>query len=48
MEPPYYARLGFVMINPESYGSQLRVLIAHDATSIPSDARRVAMRRPLA
>jgi GNAT superfamily N-acetyltransferase len=44
---PYYTRLGFVVIEPANHGTQLRALIAHEATSIPSDAQRVAMRRPL-
>ena len=44
---PYYARLGFVVIDPAEHGPQLRALIAEEAASIPGNAHRVAMRRLL-
>ena len=42
---PYYTRLGFSVIQPADYGPELRSLIAHEQSAIPSDAPRVAMRR---
>jgi GNAT superfamily N-acetyltransferase len=44
---PYYARLGFVVIGPSDQGPELRALIEHETSSIPTDAPRVAMRRPV-
>ncbi len=43
---PYYARLGFEVIEPADQGPEMRDLIEHDTSSIPSNAPRVAMRRP--
>jgi GNAT superfamily N-acetyltransferase len=43
---PYYARLGFEVLEPADQGPELRRLIEHEATAIPGDAPRVAMRRP--
>lgn len=43
---PYYARLGFVVLGPAAQGPELRALIERETSSIPSDAARVAMRRP--
>lgn len=43
---PYYARLGFVVLDRAEQGHELRALIEREAGSIPSDAARVAMRRP--
>jgi hypothetical protein len=43
---PYYARLGFVVLGPAEQGPELRALIARETIAIPSDAARVAMRRP--
>jgi GNAT superfamily N-acetyltransferase len=43
---PYYARLGFIVIGPSDQGPGLRALIERETNSIPSDAPRVAMRRP--
>jgi ribosomal protein S18 acetylase RimI-like enzyme len=43
---PYYRRLGFVVLGPAQQGPELRALIQRETTSIPSDAARVAMRRP--
>ena len=45
---PYYRRLGFVTVDPGDQGPELAALVAHEAASIPSDAPRVAMRRPSA
>jgi GNAT superfamily N-acetyltransferase len=44
---PYYERLGFVVVEPADQGQELAALVAHEASSIPGDAPRVAMRRPL-
>jgi GNAT superfamily N-acetyltransferase len=44
---PYYARLGFVVVDPAEQGPQLAALVAHEAHAIPGDAPRVAMRRAL-
>jgi len=44
---PYYARLGFAVVEPAEQGPQLAALVAHEATAIPGDAPRVAMRRAL-
>lgn len=43
---PYYARLGFVVLGPAKQGPELRALIERETASIPTDAARVAMRRP--
>jgi GNAT superfamily N-acetyltransferase len=43
---PYYSRLGFEVLERADQGPELRQLIEHEARSIPSDAPRVAMRRP--
>ena len=43
---PYYVRLGFIVLGPAEQGPELRALIELEASSIPSDAARVAMRRP--
>jgi len=43
----YYERLGFAPIDPAAYGPELGALVAHEATSIPGDAPRIAMRRAL-
>ena len=42
---PYYARLGFDVVQPAAYGPQLAELVAHEAQTIPGDAPRVVMRR---
>jgi GNAT superfamily N-acetyltransferase len=44
---PYYERLGFVVLDPADQGPELAALVAHEAATIPGDAPRVAMRRPL-
>lgn len=44
---PYYARLGFEVVEPMAYGPQLAELVAHEAQTIPGDAPRVAMRRAI-
>jgi len=43
----YYERLGFAQIDPAAYGPELGARVAHEATSIPADAPRIAMRRAL-
>ncbi|MGO9907868.1 MAG: hypothetical protein ACLPY3_19445 [Solirubrobacteraceae bacterium] len=43
---PYYARLGFVVLEAGEQGPELRALIERERNSIPSDMARVAMRRP--
>jgi ribosomal protein S18 acetylase RimI-like enzyme len=43
---PYYARLGFVVLGPAEQGPELRALLERETISVPSDAARVAMRRP--
>ncbi len=45
---PYYARLGFSVIAPPTYGPELVALVAHEAARIPGDWPRVAMRRAVA
>jgi ribosomal protein S18 acetylase RimI-like enzyme len=42
---PYYARLGFVVLEVTEQGPELRALIERERRSIPSDLVRVAMRR---
>jgi GNAT superfamily N-acetyltransferase len=44
---PYYERLGFMVVDPADQGPELAALVAHEAATIPGDAARVAMRRPL-
>lgn len=44
---PYYARLGFQIIESADQGPELRKLIDEEAATIPGDAGRVAMRRPV-
>ncbi|HTX11008.1 MAG TPA: GNAT family N-acetyltransferase [Solirubrobacteraceae bacterium] len=43
---PYYARLGFVVLEVTEQGPEMRGLIEREERSIPSDMVRVAMRRP--
>jgi GNAT superfamily N-acetyltransferase len=43
---PYYARLGFVVLEPAELGPELRAVMEREVGSIPSEAPRVAMRRP--
>jgi GNAT superfamily N-acetyltransferase len=42
---PYYARLGFEIVEPADQGPELAALVAREAAAIPSTAPRVAMRR---
>jgi GNAT superfamily N-acetyltransferase len=42
---PYYARLGFGVVEGADQGPELRALVAEEAQRIPGDAPRVAMRR---
>lgn len=42
---PYYARLGFEVVEPADHGPELAAAIAREAAEIPSGAPRVAMRR---
>jgi GNAT superfamily N-acetyltransferase len=44
---PHFKRLGFAVVEPADYGSELAALVAREAVSIPGDAPRVAMRRAL-
>jgi GNAT superfamily N-acetyltransferase len=44
---PYYRRLGFVTVEPPDQGPELAALVGREAATIPSNAPRVAMRRPL-
>jgi GNAT superfamily N-acetyltransferase len=44
---PYYERLGFVIVEPRGQGPELAALVRREAATIPSNAPRVAMRRPL-
>jgi|Tabmets5t2r1_1033131.scaffolds.fasta_scaffold02785_4 GNAT superfamily N-acetyltransferase len=44
---PYYERLGFAVVEPADQGPELAALVAHEAATIPGNAARVAMRRPL-
>jgi GNAT superfamily N-acetyltransferase len=44
---PYYERLGFVIVEPPEQGPELAALVERETATIPSDAPRVAMRRPL-
>jgi GNAT superfamily N-acetyltransferase len=43
---PYYARLGFRVLEPADHGPELAELVRHEAEAIPGDAPRVAMVRP--
>jgi ribosomal protein S18 acetylase RimI-like enzyme len=43
---PYYARLGFAVLEAGEYTPELRALIERERNAIPSDMVRVAMRRP--
>jgi GNAT superfamily N-acetyltransferase len=42
---PYYERLGFTTIGPGEYGPELATLVAVEASRIPGELPRVAMRR---
>jgi GNAT superfamily N-acetyltransferase len=42
---PYYARLGFEVVEPADQGPELAALVAREAGAIPGAAPRVAMRR---
>jgi GNAT superfamily N-acetyltransferase len=42
---PYYRRLGFEILTPEAQGRELAELVEDEATPIPGDVPRVAMRR---
>jgi GNAT superfamily N-acetyltransferase len=44
---PYFERLGFSIVAPADQGPELAALVAREAVSIPGDAPRVAMRRPI-
>ena len=44
---PYYARLGFTVVEPADQGPELAALVRHEAAAIPGDAPRVAMRRAI-
>jgi GNAT superfamily N-acetyltransferase len=44
---PYYARLGFEVVEPAGQGPELAALVARERFAIPGDAPRVAMRRRL-
>jgi GNAT superfamily N-acetyltransferase len=44
---PYYARLGFDVLEPADQGPELAALVARERSEIPGDAPRAAMRRPL-
>ena len=44
---PYYTRLGFAVLGPAEQGPELRARVQQEASSIPSAAARVAMRRPI-
>jgi GNAT superfamily N-acetyltransferase len=43
----YYQRLGFVVVEPAHQEPQLAALVRRESAAIPSDAPRVAMRRPV-
>jgi ribosomal protein S18 acetylase RimI-like enzyme len=45
---PYYARLGFAVLEVSEQGPELRAITQREYSSIPGDAVRVAMRRPTA
>lgn len=42
---PYYARLGFTVLEPADQGPELAARVRQEAATIPGDAARVAMRR---
>jgi GNAT superfamily N-acetyltransferase len=42
---PYYARLGFSVLEQEEYGPELAALVQRESAAIPTDAPRVAMSR---
>jgi GNAT superfamily N-acetyltransferase len=42
---PYYERLGFTTIGPGDYGPELAALVEVEASRIPGELPRVAMRR---
>jgi GNAT superfamily N-acetyltransferase len=44
---PYYERLGFVVVEPGRQGPELAAIVRRESAMIPSDAPRVAMRRPV-
>jgi N-acetylglutamate synthase-like GNAT family acetyltransferase len=44
---PYYAHLGFVVLETAEQGPELRALIQRERSSIPTGTPRVAMRRPI-
>ena len=44
---PYYARVGFGVLEVGEAGPELRALIERERRAIPSDMVRVAMRRPV-
>jgi GNAT superfamily N-acetyltransferase len=44
---PYYERLGFVVVEPAHLGPELGAVVRRESARIPSDAPRVAMRRPV-
>jgi len=44
---PLYEHLGFVVMQPDEIGPELRVVVAHEATLGLDPAIRVCMRRPL-
>lgn len=44
---PYYARLGFEVVEPAGQGTELAALVARERSAIPGDAPRVTMRRQL-
>jgi len=44
---PYYERLGFVVVKPAHQGPELAAIVRRESATIPSDAPRVAMRRPV-
>jgi GNAT superfamily N-acetyltransferase len=44
---PYYARLGFAVVESADQGPELAALVRREAATIPGDAPRVAMRRAI-
>jgi GNAT superfamily N-acetyltransferase len=42
---PYYERLGFTTVGPAEYGPELAALMEDEASRIPGNSPRVAMRR---
>ena len=44
---PYFRRLGFEIVDPAGQGRELAALVSRESATIPSDAPRVAMRRPV-